>query len=302
MLQNSDIIVFHNYGDLHNFKSVYESLLQYNRPIMCNEYMARTEGSTFQAIMPFMKEYKIGAYNWGFVAGKTQTIYPWNSWEKKYKEEPKVWFHDILRQDGTPFDQAEVELIKSLTHQYVFAQVYYNISVVQSMRMETGEDKRRFHIKVREIRTRVNNYQKRLINLIDKKAKPMPITYKQYSEKNVRVKKVELEKQRSTLHSRDTDIRSNNKYLQRSSEYPLKTIQTRKEDNKAPPRITLTTYEPPSARSKSVNKLAQPTIKPICNLVQNKPKMYRKVGLRSNILKTVRPCAMNRIMVKYIAQ
>ncbi len=116
MLTNSDIIVFHNYGDLNSFKHAYESLLQFERPIICNEYMARPAGSTFHAIMPFMKEHKIGAYNWGFVSGKTQTIYPWDSWVVKYTEEPKFWFHDILRQDGTPYDAAEVALIKSLTH------------------------------------------------------------------------------------------------------------------------------------------------------------------------------------------
>ncbi len=116
MLTNSDVIIFHNYGDLNSFKRCYNSLLQYNRPIICNEYMARPAGSTFKAIMPFMKEKNVGAYNWGFVSGKTQTIYPWDSWQKKYTEEPKVWFHDIFRQDGSPFDQSEVDLIKSLTH------------------------------------------------------------------------------------------------------------------------------------------------------------------------------------------
>jgi len=56
----------------------------------------------------------VGAYFWGFVAGKTQTIYPWDSWTKNYTEEPKVWFHDILRKDGTPFDAKEVSFIKKV--------------------------------------------------------------------------------------------------------------------------------------------------------------------------------------------
>jgi hypothetical protein len=62
-----------------------------------------------------MKEQKVGAYNWGFVAGKTQTIYPWDSWQKTYTAEPPVWFHDIFRPDGTPYIPAEVEYIKKLT-------------------------------------------------------------------------------------------------------------------------------------------------------------------------------------------
>ena len=33
-----------------------------------------------------------------------QTIYPWDSWKKPYAAEPPVWFHDIFRKDGTPYD------------------------------------------------------------------------------------------------------------------------------------------------------------------------------------------------------
>ena len=56
-----------------------------------------------------------GASHWGFVAGKTQTIYPWDTWVKTYKAEPPVWFHDIFRADGSVYDRKEVEYIKSVT-------------------------------------------------------------------------------------------------------------------------------------------------------------------------------------------
>jgi hypothetical protein len=49
------------------------------------------------------------------VSGKTQTIYPWDSWTKAYTSEPPLWFHDILRPDGTAYDAKEVALIRSLT-------------------------------------------------------------------------------------------------------------------------------------------------------------------------------------------
>ena len=77
--------------------------------------MARPVGSTFEAILPYFKEHKIAAYNWGFVDGKSQTIYPWDSWSKQYTAEPPLWFHDIFRRDGTPYDEKEVELIRRLT-------------------------------------------------------------------------------------------------------------------------------------------------------------------------------------------
>ena len=115
-LENSDVITFHNYGPPASLKQNIDSLRHFKRPIICTEYMARPLGSTFAANLPLMKKEKVGAYNWGFVNGKSQTIYPWDSWDKPYDKEPTVWFHDIFRQDGTPFDAKETDLIKQLTH------------------------------------------------------------------------------------------------------------------------------------------------------------------------------------------
>ena len=77
--------------------------------------MARPAGSRFDPILRFFKEQTVGAYNWGFVGGKTQTIYPWDSWKKQYTSEPPEWFHDIFRRDGTAYNAKEVEFIKSVT-------------------------------------------------------------------------------------------------------------------------------------------------------------------------------------------
>ena len=114
-LENSDVITFHCYGPPDDMKKRIESLSRFKRPIICTEYMARPLGSTFASILPVLKENHVGAYNWGFVNGKTQTIYPWDSWEKTYSGEPKLWFHDIFRKDGAPYDPAETALIKKLT-------------------------------------------------------------------------------------------------------------------------------------------------------------------------------------------
>lgn len=114
-LEESDIITYHNYNELPSMKATVEALRRFNRPILCTEYMARPNGSTFKGILPYLKEQRIGAYNWGFVAGKTQTQYPWDSWKKQYTAEPPVWFHEILRKDGTAYIADEVDLIKQLT-------------------------------------------------------------------------------------------------------------------------------------------------------------------------------------------
>ncbi len=114
-LENSDVITFHCYDPPDVMKKRIDSLKRFNRPLICTEYMARPLGSTFAAILPILKEERVGAYNWGFVSGKTQTIYPWDSWEKTYTAEPALWFHDIFRPDGTPYDSRETEFIRQLT-------------------------------------------------------------------------------------------------------------------------------------------------------------------------------------------
>jgi hypothetical protein len=115
MLTQSDIISFHNYSPLAKLKQDIDSLKRYKRPLLCTEYMARPAGSTFDPILPYLKEEHIGAYNWGFVAGKTNTIYPWDSWQKAYSAEPPVWFHDIFRPDGRPYDANETAFIRKVT-------------------------------------------------------------------------------------------------------------------------------------------------------------------------------------------
>ena len=114
-LENSDVISFHSYGKPEEFSQRVAWLAAWRRPILCTEYMARPNGSTFQAILPIAKKDNVAAYNWGLVAGKTQTYLPWDSWQKPYVDrEPPVWFHDIFEKDGKPYSQAEVDFIRSI--------------------------------------------------------------------------------------------------------------------------------------------------------------------------------------------
>ena len=114
-LEESDVISFHDYSKLPKLQRRIESLRRYGRPVLCTEYMARPEGSTFDPCLGFLREQRVGAYNWGFVDGKSQTIYPWDSWKKSYDAEPPVWFHDIFRRDGTAYDAKEVSTIRQVT-------------------------------------------------------------------------------------------------------------------------------------------------------------------------------------------
>lgn len=119
MVENSDVISFHAYdGNMDNVRRKIEELKKYERPLLCTEYLARGGGNTFETVMPILKKNKIAAINWGFVSGKTNTIYPWVSWDSTFTGEPKIWHHDILRQDGTPYSENEVAFIKKITGKY----------------------------------------------------------------------------------------------------------------------------------------------------------------------------------------
>jgi hypothetical protein len=111
-IAESDVVSFHNYDPVPELEKRIGWLKRYNRPLLCTEYMARGNGSTFEGALPVLARHGIAAYNWGLVAGKTQTIYPWESWARPVDGEPEVWFHDLLRRDGSPYREEEVEWLK----------------------------------------------------------------------------------------------------------------------------------------------------------------------------------------------
>jgi len=113
-VENSDIITYHNYDGPEKHQAAIDTLKKYNRPLVCTEYMARRNNSLFTNIMPMLKENNIGAINWGLVDGKSNTKYAWGELIPS-GDEPKLWFHEIFRKDGTPYKQEEVDLIKRLT-------------------------------------------------------------------------------------------------------------------------------------------------------------------------------------------
>lgn len=115
-LTESDVISFHNYSRADSFQAHVKALRKLHRPVLCTEYMARPEGSTFAAILPLAKKEKVAAINWGLVVGKTQTNLPWDSWSHPYVDkQPPEWFHEVFYSDGRPYRESETQLIKQLT-------------------------------------------------------------------------------------------------------------------------------------------------------------------------------------------
>lgn len=108
MFTHSDIISFHCYEDKKGIEKRILELKRFGKPMLCTEYMARPLKSTFKDILPVLKKHNVGAFNWGFVAGKSQTHIAWDSWQNPYEKEPELWFHDVLRADGQPYCEKEV--------------------------------------------------------------------------------------------------------------------------------------------------------------------------------------------------
>ena len=113
IVRNVDIISFHNYYDaLSGMMTQTKNLLKtYKRPVICTEYLARTENSNFNPILGYLHSEGVWAFNWGLVSGRSQAIYPWDSWTTEYDAEPQTWFQDVLRPDGTPYRDKEYRYI-----------------------------------------------------------------------------------------------------------------------------------------------------------------------------------------------
>ncbi len=114
-LDNSDVVSFHSYAKPADFEGRIAELAPLQRPILCTEYLARSLGSSVQGILPIAKRHDVGAYNWGLVAGKTQTYLPWDSWERPQPAPPRVWFSDLLRGDGRAYQDREIAEIRRLS-------------------------------------------------------------------------------------------------------------------------------------------------------------------------------------------
>lgn len=112
LFELSDIISFHNYTPPERLEQIVTRLKTHGRPLFCTEFLARRHGSTFENHLPVFRREKIAGYCWGLVDGKTQTKYAWEDEGDRWAgAEPDPWFHDVFRNDGSPYRQEEAALI-----------------------------------------------------------------------------------------------------------------------------------------------------------------------------------------------
>lgn len=112
-LELSDVISFHCYEDLDETLDAITQLREFDRPVLCTEWMARPRRSLFETHLPMFRREGVGCFSWGLVNGRALTQFAWDT--PGTGEEPDPWFHDLAHPDGTPYDVAEWDLIRRET-------------------------------------------------------------------------------------------------------------------------------------------------------------------------------------------
>ncbi|MES0319672.1 cellulase family glycosylhydrolase [Citrobacter sedlakii] len=111
----SDIISYHAYAPAATQASLLHTLSRYGRPVLCTEWLSRHTQCVFSEQLPLFSAFDTGCYHWGLVQGKTQTWIPWPGVNKCHPDPQSLWFHDVLKPDGTPWREEEMRLVKQLT-------------------------------------------------------------------------------------------------------------------------------------------------------------------------------------------
>ncbi len=107
----SDVITFHDFFDLPIITDRIAELKVWERPLLCTEFLARTQDCLITTHVPLFKQENVGCFIRGLVSGKTQTIYNWRQGGRA-PEPGTPWFHDLLKPDGSPYDAEEVRVIR----------------------------------------------------------------------------------------------------------------------------------------------------------------------------------------------
>ena len=117
-LKHSDILTFHAYLNCERVAQFIDYLSVLDRPIICTEWMARPMDSRISDQLALLHERNIGGFQWGLVKGRTQTWLPWpDDLVRAHGGNPdrNIWFHDLLHEDGQPYDRREIEIIRALS-------------------------------------------------------------------------------------------------------------------------------------------------------------------------------------------
>jgi len=113
-MQLSDIISIHAYCNDKLLRSILQKTSVLGKPMLLTEWMGRQCGSTYENLLPILQEFDVGWFQWGLVKGKTQTNLPWPHVAEKFAQDT-TWFHDVLEENGKPYDINEMNILKAFS-------------------------------------------------------------------------------------------------------------------------------------------------------------------------------------------
>ena len=115
----SDIVSYHSYESYEfQVKLIHDLKRFYGRPVICTEWLARSRQCNVHDLYPLYFIEKVGAVNWGLVAGNYQTYEPWEyMWVEIERGggrnyDVTKWLHDLFRPSHRPYDPSEINLIR----------------------------------------------------------------------------------------------------------------------------------------------------------------------------------------------
>jgi hypothetical protein len=117
-LLKSDIVTFHAYWKADRVARFIDYLSVLDRPMLCTEWMARAVDSRIEDQLQMFHDRDVGCFQWGLVKGRTQTDLPWPAdlvHAHGGSADSSIWFHDLLHEDGRPYDPTEIDTIRNLT-------------------------------------------------------------------------------------------------------------------------------------------------------------------------------------------
>jgi len=113
-LERSDLVTFHDFSDAADIEAKIQMLQRNQRPVICSDWLMRQAGNDFERILPVFAARRVGWFNCGLVAGRTQL----DIQEAQYRSEKDsdLWQQNVLQEDGTPYREKEVELIQGFRY------------------------------------------------------------------------------------------------------------------------------------------------------------------------------------------
>ncbi|MCE9616184.1 MAG: hypothetical protein K8T26_18070 [Lentisphaerae bacterium] len=109
IMRRSDLVTFSGYHSKAELEGGMSLAGMRGRPVVCTGWLDRTQDLTFESTLPLFAQNHVGWYEWGLVAGRSQLHVPVSG---AGAAPEGLWPQSILKDDGKPYDDREVRLIR----------------------------------------------------------------------------------------------------------------------------------------------------------------------------------------------